>query len=180
MIIASVILLIYLVSVYNGLVKARNATERSFATVDVMLKKRHDLIPNLIASVKKIMQHEVSLLERITALRTQALSASGKQQLGIESQLGAAMGQLTVAMENYPDIKSDRNMLQFQASLNDVEEQISASRNAYNGTVNRYNNKVDSFPASFIAQMFGFVRSDLFEATEAERGNVDVDQLLNS
>jgi len=175
-----IILTIYVIATYNGLVRLRNGAKKSFATIDVMLKKRHDLVPNLIASVKQLMKHETSLFQSITELRTAAINSSGIQRADTEAQLGAALGQLTVSMENYPELKSDRSVMQLQASLNEVEEQIGASRTAYNAAVTRFNTKLESFPSSLIGKMFGFVAKDLFETSAAERGNVNVGELFNS
>ena len=146
-----------------------------------MLKKRHDLIPNLVAAVKQYMQHERELLTEITALREQAMSANKrKDQLAAEGQLDKALGKLSVSLENYPDLKADKNMMHLQASLNEVEEQISASRRSYNASVNTFNTAIQSFPTNILASLFGFKAFTLFEATTSERANVNVANLFNS
>lgn len=181
-IIIFIILLFLFIGSYNGLVKARNKVKTAFATIDVQLKKRHDLIPNLVAAVKAIMKHEKELLENITAMRSQAMqpNLSENDRIEAETQLSQMLGQLNVNMENYPQIKSDRNVLQFQASLNECEEQISASRRVFNSSVNRYNDKVETFPSNMIAGMFNFKTARLFEIAETERQAPAVESLFNS
>ena len=174
-----IILLIYFISTYNGLVRLRNNVKKAFSSIDVMLKKRHDLIPNLVASAKQYMTHEKELLTNITELRTQAMNGTGSEKIASEGQLSSMLGQLNVAMENYPDLKSDKNMLHLQATLNEVEEQIGASRTVYNNHVIRLNNKIETFPSSIVAGMFKFTQENVFEATEAEKSNVNVSELFN-
>lgn len=175
------ILIIWGITVNNSLIAKRNSVENAFSSIDVMLKKRHDLIPNLVASVKSFAKHEKDLLSNITSLRSQAMAPnlSSDEKIGIENQLTGMLGQLRVSMEAYPEIKSDKNYLQLQASLNETEEQISAARRAFNAAVNDYNNKVEMFPSSFIANMKNFRRKASFEALETERQNVNVGDLLN-
>lgn len=175
-----IILTLYVIATYNGLVRLRNGAKRSFATIDVMLKKRHDLIPNLIASVKQLMKHETALFQNITELRAAAISSSSMQRAEAEAQLGVALGQLMVSMESYPDLKSDRNVMQLQAALNEIEEQIGASRTAYNAAVTRFNTRLETFPSSMVGKLFGFTARELFEANATERSNVNVEQLFNS
>ena len=165
----------------NALIAKRNTVENAFSSIDVMLKKRHDLIPNLVASVKSFAKHEQELLSNITALRSQAMdpSKSVDEKIGVENQLTGMLGQLRVTMEAYPEIKSDKNYLQLQASLNETEEQISAARRAFNAAINDYNNKVEMFPSSIIANMKNMRRKASFEALETERQNVNVGELLN-
>lgn len=174
-----IILTLYVMATYNGLVRLRNGAKRSFTTIDVMLKKRHDLIPNLIASVKQLMKHETALFQNITELRAAAISSSSMQRAEAEAQLGVALGQLMVSMESYPDLKSDRNVMQLQAALNEIEEQIGASRTAYNAAVTRFNTRLETFPSSMVGKLFGFTARELFEANTTERSNVNVEQLFN-
>lgn len=171
---------LYTVSVYNSLVRLRNGAKKSFGTIDVMLKKRHDLIPNLVAAAKQYMNHEAELLSKITELRTAAMGSTTEDKMNTEAQLSSMLGQLNVAMENYPDLKADRNILQLQASLNEIEEQIGAARTAYNASVTRLNNKIESFPSSVVAKVFNFSTEKVFEATVTERTNVNVGELFNS
>jgi LemA protein len=161
---------------YNNVVACRNAVDNAFSSIDVMLKKRADLIPNVVATVKQYMQHESGLLERITALRSSATSAppGSAERMAAEGQLSGALGQLRVAVESYPDLKANTNFLQLQATLNEIEEQISASRRAFNAAVLAYNNCLDQFPSNIIAGMLNFQRKAFFEISEKERGPVDV------
>ena len=169
------------VVLFNSVVNTKNAAESAWSSIDVMLKKRHDLIPNLVASVKQYMQHEAGLLEKITTLRAASIntSASPQQRLEAEGQLSGALGQLRVAVENYPNLKANENFLQLQGSLNECEEQISAARRAYNASVVDYNNCMDMIPYSIVASMKGFQRKAFFEVPEAERANVDVKGLFS-
>ena len=177
---ALVLVTFYFVRTHNGFVKLKNNVKKSFATIDVKLTKRHDLIPNLVEAAKKFMSHEKELLTNITALRSKAMESSGHEKMEAENHLGSMLGQLNVAMENYPDIKSSQNILQLQAALNETEEQISASRNAYNAAVVRLNNQVESFPSSIVAKVFNFKPAEVFEATATQRENVKVGEIFNN
>ena len=174
--------LIIILFMYAFLVGKRNMVDQVFATIDANLKKRYDLIPNLVAAVKEYMQHEKELITRVTELRTKALDQNlpNDQKVEVNNELSKALRSIFVAVENYPQLKANENFLQLQSSLNEVEEQISASRRAFNAAVTTYNNSVDMFPSSLIASIFGFQRRQLFEITEAERQNVDVKKLFNS
>lgn len=178
--IAFFILLIFLISAYNGMVKRRNRVEKSFSSIDVFLKKRFDLIPNLVESVKSIMNHERGLLEGITALRSQVsnLSGNSKERLQVEGELSKALHKLNFSFENYPEIKSDKNMLALQASLNNIEEQLSASRRVYNQSVESHNNGIETFPNNMLAGMFGFSRKESFQTLEVEKTNPQVGVLF--
>lgn len=174
------LLIIWFIAASNALIRKRNHVENTFAGVDVQLKKRHDLIPNLIASVKSFADREKEILTSITALRTKAMvpGLSADQKITAENQLSNALGQLQIQVEAYPDLKSNENYLQLQRSLNEVEEQISAARRTYNASINDYNNKVEVFPSSVVASMKKMNRKPSFEATSVERENVDVGNLL--
>jgi LemA protein len=169
-------LLFVVVLIYNGLIGRRNRVDQAFASIDVMLKKRYDLIPNLVATVEKYMVHERDLLSELTELRTRALAGDlpPAQRVAAENQLNATLGRLMVSVENYPDLKSNQNFLQLQGSLNEVEEQISAARRAYNAATTDFNNAIQMFPGSLLAGPMGLSRRELFEATAAERQSVDV------
>jgi LemA protein len=175
-IILAVVVLAVVIGIYNGLIGSRNRADQAFASVDVMLKKRYDLIPNLVASVEKYMVHERELLSELTELRTRAASGdlSPAQRAEAERQLDASLGRLMVSVENYPDLKANQNFLHLQSSLNEVEEQISAARRAYNAAVTDYNNAIQMLPGSLFAGPMGLSRRELFEANTAERQNVDV------
>ena len=177
-ILAAIILipiLIFIV-VYNGLISKKNNVEYAFSSIDVMLKKRTDLIPNLIASVKQYMQHESGLLTKITELRNSVMKApeGSPERFDLENKLGSALGQVRVAVENYPDLKANTNFLQLQAALNEIEEQISASRRAFNASVFEYNNGVEMFPSNIVANILGYKRKVSFEIPAADRENVNV------
>jgi len=156
---------------YNSLVVKRNQVRNVFSTVDVLLKKRCDLIPNLVAAVQGYIQHERSTLKELTELRSRALAGNLKPEetLALNAQLGNLLGAVRVAVEAYPDLKASRNFLQLQAALNEVEEQISAGRRAYNAAVTAYNNAVQTVPLNVVAGMFHFQPAALFAAAEADR-----------
>ena len=166
---------------YNNLIGKKNNVEYAYSSIDVMLKKRHDLIPNLVASVKQYMTHERDLLTNITALRNEVMkpNLSDTERFQAENKLSSMLGKVQVAVENYPDLKSNTNFLQLQAALNEVEEQLSAARRAFNAAINSYNNGVEMFPSNIVAGMMGYRRRDSFEATYEERQNVDVGGLFD-
>lgn len=177
-----VLLILIWIGMNNSLVNKKNQVENAFGSIDVQLKKRTDLIPNLVATVQQYMKHEAGLLTEITALRAQVTdpNASEGDRFAAEGQLSNKLGSLNIAVENYPDLKASQNFMQLQGSMNEVEEQISASRRAYNAAVTSYNNGVEMFPSSIIASSKGYKRKAVFEITEAERQNVDVKGLFNS
>jgi LemA protein len=176
------VFLLFVVTGYNRLVRLRNDADKSFATIDAMAKKRYDLIPNLVATVQKYMEHERGTLTEITELRAKAMSGnlSDNEKVELDNKIGKAMGSIMIAVENYPELKANQNFLQLQGSLNEVEEQLSAARRAYNASVTDYNNAVQMFPSNVFAMMFGFKTKVLFEISEKERQNVDVKALFNS
>lgn len=169
------LLLLILALMYNSLIGKRNQVDSLFSTVDVMLKKRYDLIPNLVDAVKGYMQHERETLEKLTDLRTQALSSqSSDERVAIENQMAAPLRQIMVAVENYPELKANENFLHLQASLNEVEEQISAARRAFNAAVLVYNNAVDMFPTNIMANTMRMQKRGFFEVAEQERQPVRI------
>jgi LemA protein len=176
------VILLWAVATYNGLINKKNKVEYAFSSIDVMLKKRRDLIPNLVSSVKQYMTHERELLERITEARAGLMKdgISDKERFNMENQISSMLGQIKVAVENYPDLKANQNVMQLQASLNEVEEQISAARRAYNASVLDINNGIEMFPSSIIAGMMKMERRESFEIPPEERENVDVGNLFNS
>lgn len=164
---------------YNALVRKKNQVEFSFSGVDVMLKKRYDLIPNVVQSVQKIMTHESTLFEKITALRSKISDGlDTKERFGLENEMSQLLGQLSVTMENYPDIKSNENMMHLQRTLTEMEEQLSASRRAYNASVISFNNSVESIPSNIMAGFLEYKPKIYFEATEIERSTPQVGQLF--
>lgn len=166
----------YGIWIYNRLVRLRNMTEEAWSGIDVQLKKRYDLIPNLIKTVKAYAVHEKGLFEEITKLRSRAMAADNlKEQEAIEDALSKALGKLMVVVENYPDLKADRNFLELQRELARVEHDLQAARRYYNGTVRDYNILVEQFPSNLIAQTTGYGKREFFEiANEEERMVPDV------
>ena len=177
-----VVLVIGIAIMYNGLINKKNQVENAFGGMDAQLKKRYDLIPNLVKSVKGYMEHEAKTLTEITTLRTKALSSniSDDDKVALDNALTSKLGGIMVAVENYPDLKASENFNQLQRSLNEVEEQISASRRAYNATITSYNNSVEMFPTNLLAGMLNMQRKNVFEIPETQRENVDVGDLLNN
>jgi LemA protein len=159
-----VIFLLYGVSMYNRLVKLRNLVQEAWSSIDVMLKKRHDLIPNLVETVKGYATHELETLENVTKARAQAIGANsveGKE--AAEKNLNQAMMNLFAVAEQYPDLKANTNFQQLQSELTSIENDIEKSRRYYNGTVRENNTLVESFPSNMIANMYKFEKSPFFE-----------------
>jgi LemA protein len=158
------ILAIWLVSIYNALIRLRNQVKNAWSQIDVQLKRRHDLIPNLLEAVKGYMKHEREVLENITAYRSQAMNASSvAEKSAAEGLLGGALGKLQIAVEAYPDLKANQNFLSLQEELTSTENKISFSRQAYNDQVLFYNNKIQMFPSNLVAGMFSFKDAEFFE-----------------
>jgi LemA protein len=158
---------IYAIATYNGLIRLRNRADEGFSDIDVQLKRRHDLIPNLVETVKGYASHERQVLENVTAARSTAVAASGPEQRGqAENALTGALRQLFAVAENYPDLKASRNFLELQNELTDTEDKIQAARRFYNMTVRDLNIKIQSFPSSVIANMRGIGERDFFELEE--------------
>ena len=174
------IIALWILFSYNGLISSRNKVDYAYSSIDVMLKKRHDLIPNLVKAAKQYMGYESDILTKITALRTQSMDTnlSKEEKFALENKLSNAIGKMNITVENYPDLKANQSFLQLQAALNEVEEQISAARRTFNGAVMHYNNSVEMFPNSLIAQRTGHESIASFEATQTERENVDVGELF--
>ncbi|WP_441557334.1 LemA family protein [Chryseobacterium sp. 2TAF14] len=159
-----VLALLYGVSVYNRLVKLRNLVQEAWSSIDVMLKKRHDLIPNLVETVKGYATHERETLENVTRARNLAVSADSVEGKEIaEKNLNQAMVNLFAVAEQYPDLKANANFQQLQAELTSIENDIEKSRRYYNGTVRENNTLVESFPSNIIANMYKFEKSKFFE-----------------
>lgn len=172
LIVIGVVVLIGLifVSIYNRLVRLRNTRENAFADIDVQLKQRHDLIPQLVESVKGYMKHESETLTKITEARTAALSAQGiDQKIAAENQLSSALSGLRVSVEAYPDLKASANFMQLQEEMADIENKLAASRRYFNSTTKELNTSVESFPANLLAGMFGFRRETMFDVGEQQR-----------
>jgi LemA protein len=157
---------LYVVSVYNGLIRRRNHVDEAFSGIDVQLKKRADLIPNLVQTVQAYARHERSVLEEVTRLRAQAVLAGDKvnvqERARTESLLGAALTRLLALAENYPDLKANQNFLDLQRQLAQVEDDLQLARRYFNGTVRNLNIQIESFPSNLVARAFGFAARDFF------------------
>ena len=172
-------IILFVIIVYNSLAAKRANVQNAFAGIDVQLKKRCDLIPNLVSSVKAYMKHEAGTLEKLTELRTRAAAATDPaERLNLDRELSGALKNVMVQVEAYPDLKSSANVIQLQRSLNEIEEQISAARRTYNSAVTDYNLAIRIFPNNLLAGMFGFTESTLFEAAPEERANPNVGDLF--
>lgn len=162
-------LVIWLISTYNTFVKMRNNVEEGFSTMDVYMKKRYDLIPNLVETVKGYAKHENDTLEKVMAARYGAMnSATVEQRLDNENVLQGALKSLFAVAENYPNLKADQNFQDLQNTLKTLEEEIANSRKYYNGTVKVYNTKREMFPSNIVAKWFKFDKKPLFEVDSAE------------
>ncbi len=164
---------LWLIGVYNGLVQVRNAVKNAWAQIDVQLKRRHDLIPNLMETVKGYMTHERTTLENVTNARNMAAQASGVGQQGqAEANLNRAMSQFYVVVENYPDLKANQNFLALQEELASTENKIGFARQFYNDQVMQFNNRIQMFPSNIVAGMFGFKEAESFEIEDAAEREV--------
>lgn len=174
------IAIVVVISLYNTLISRRNGVKYAFASIDALLKKRFDLVPNLVSAAKEYMNYEKGVLNQLTELRTSFKPGSmNPQELdSLDAQSRTLIRGIFAVAENYPDLKASQNVLQLQAALNEVEEQISAARRAFNAAVMEYNNSVNQFPSNIIANAFNFKPSDSFSIPEGERQNVDVKALF--
>src|SRR6476469_5190331 len=158
------LIVLYGVLAYNGMIRLRNMVDQAWSGIDVQLKRRHDLIPNLVESVKGYAAHERDVLQAVTDARVNAMSAAGPAASGAaEGVLGQALGRLLAVAEAYPQLRATENFQKLQAELANTEDQIAASRRIYNGNVQSYNTKIQVFPNSLIAGPFGFTRREFFE-----------------
>jgi LemA protein len=162
-----VVIVIWAISIYNGLVAMRQRTNQAFADIDVQLKQRHDLIPNLVETVKGYATHERGTLEAVVKARQTAIAAPGvDQKVAAENMLSGALRQLFALSESYPDLKANQNFQQLQAQLSDIENKLAASRRFYNNAVQEYNTGIQQFPAALFAGMFGFHERTFFDVGE--------------
>ncbi len=172
---AIVVLAVWLIAVYNGLIRQKNRVDEAFSDIDVQLKRRYDLIPNLVETVKGYMQHESGTLEKVVAARSAAMNAGGlEQKAQAENMLSSTLKSLFALSENYPDLKASQNFLQLQDELSDTENKIQASRRFYNGNVRDFNTKIQVFPTNIINSMLNFKAYEFFGADEKEREAVQV------
>jgi LemA protein len=179
-IIIVVVVLSVIAFIYNSLIAKKNQVKNVFGTIDALLKKRYDLLPNLIATVKAYMQHERNLLNEITELRAKAVSGkmTDDDHVELDNKLSKMLGGIMVAVENYPDLKANQNFMQLQRTMNEIEEQISAARRAYNAAVTTFNNAVEMFPTNVIASAMGYKVKKVFEISQEQRENVDAEKLF--
>jgi LemA protein len=160
----AILLALWLIAVYNGLVRIRNQVKNAWSQIDVQLKRRHDLVPNLVETVKGYAAHEKDTLEGVIQARNQAVNASGVEQASrAEGELSQALGRLMVVVEQYPDLKANQNFLSLQEELTSTENKIGFARQYYNDEVMRYNTRIQSVPANIVAQMFSFKQEAFFE-----------------
>ena len=176
-----IVIVIIVVLMYNSLISKKNQVQNIFASVDTILKKRYNLIPNLVASVQEYMKHEKSILEDVTKLRSMANkpNLSDEQKIELDAKVSSALRSIMVAVENYPNLKANENVMHLQRTLNEIEEQISAARRAYNQAVTDYNNAIEMFPTNFMASMMHYRAKKVFEIQEAQRKNIDVKELFD-
>ncbi len=175
LLVIAVIVVLYVVFVYNGLVALRNRVSEAWSDIDVQLKRRYDLIPNLISTVKGYAAHESGVFEKVTAARANAMQAgNAHDKAEAENMLSDTLKSLFAVAEAYPDLKANQNFLELQRELSDTENKIQASRRFYNGNVLELNNKIDMFPSNIIASIFNFVKKEFFEVAEAEKEVVKV------
>ena len=174
-IIILVLLVFYVISVYNSLVNLKNKVEDQMSQIDVELKRRFDLIPNLVETVKGYTKHEKETLENVVKARNSYVSADNLgEQLKADGELTNAISKLFALTESYPDLKANENFISLQKDLSEIEEKIVYARQFYNDAVLMLNNKVEMFPSNLIAKMFNFSKKGFFEASSAERENVSV------
>ena len=183
LIICSVALFIGLYAIYAGVIQKKNKVAEALSSIGVQLKKRYDLIPNILTLAQKFMEHERGLMEEVTKLRSEALSLSNSpdnvgKKLELDSAIKNAMGQILVAVENYPQLKSDQTMLNAMQTYNEVEEHIAATRRFYNSAVLELNNAVEIFPSSLFAAMLGIKKQEFFKVAEAETKRIDASDYL--
>lgn len=173
------VLAFVIIGMYNSLIRLKNRVDEAWSDIDVQLKRRYDLIPNLVETVKGYAGHEKETLEKVTAARTAAIAAQkkgdAKEQAAAENMLSGTLKSIFALSENYPDLKANTNFLELQRELSDTENKIQASRRFYNGNVRDFNTKLEVFPTNMIANMLGFKSREYFEIEDAkERDNVKV------
>lgn len=180
----AIIVILPLYMLYVGVIKKKNKVKEAMAGIDVQLKKRYDLIPNILTIANKFMEHEKSLISEITQLRTQASGIKSNQdtisdKINLDNSISSKMSQLIVSVENYPQLKSDQTMMQAMQTYSEVEEHIAAARRFYNSAVNELNNAVEIFPSSMIASFLDISVYPFFEADEAAKRSVNASDYFN-
>lgn len=169
-----VLIVLWLVGMYNNLVRLRNNRENAFANIDVQLKQRYDLVPQLVATVKGYAAHEQQTLQRLTEARTAAMGATTiNDKIAADNALTSALAGLKVQVEAYPELKANRNFMQLQTEIADIENKLAAVRRFFNSATRELNNAVQTFPSNIFASMFGFHREPMFEVPQADRATLD-------
>lgn len=175
LLVIAVVLVIASIVIYNALVTLKNRVDESWSDIDVQLKRRHDLIPNLVNTVKGYATHEKELFEKVTQARSAAMGAQTPgQKEEAENMLSGTLKSLFAVAENYPDLKANQNFLELQRELTDTEDKIQAARRFYNTNVRDFNIKIETFPSNMVAGMLNFSKRDFFAAEESEKENVEV------
>ncbi len=175
LVVVLVLLAIFVISTYNGLVVSRNKVRDQFSQIDIQLKKRFDLIPNLVETVKGYARHESETFEKVIQARNGYMSAkSDEEKIEASRELSQGITKIFALAESYPDLKANSNFAELQKELKEVEDKISYARQFYNDSVLNYNNKIEIFPSNLIASIFGFKKESFFEADSQERENVQV------
>lgn len=169
-----VVLVLWVIGIYNNLVKLRNNRENAFANIDVQLKQRHDLVPQLVETVKGYASHEKEVFQKVTAARTAAMGATTiDDKINAENALTSALQGLKISVEAYPELKANQNFLQLQSELSDIENKLAAVRRYFNSATRELNNAVQTFPNNLFAGMFGFKKEPMIEVPEEQRAEYD-------
>ena len=181
--VAAVVVVFWTYSIYVSVIKKRNKADEAFSAIDVQLKKRYDLIPNILTIAQKYMEHERGIMEEVTKLRTQVMGLSSNfenidRKIALDGEISKKMGQIMVAVENYPQLKADQTMITAMQTYNEVEEHIAAARRFYNSAANDLKNAVEIFPSSLFARMLNIKAVDFFKANEQERQTVNASDFL--
>lgn len=181
--VAAVVVVFWTYSIYVSVIKKRNKAQEAFSAIDVQLKKRYDLIPNILTIAQKYMEHERGIMEEVTKLRTQVMGLSSNfenidRKIALDGEISKKMGQIMVAVENYPQLKADQTMITAMQTYNEVEEHIAAARRFYNSAANDLKNAVEIFPSSLVARMLNIKAVDFFKANEQERQAVNASDFL--
>ena len=168
------LIVLWIISIYNNMVRLRNNRENAFSNIDVQLKQRYDLVPQLVSTVKGYATHEKELLERITEARSACLSANSiNDKISANNMLSNALNGLKVSVEAYPDLKANQNFMQLQTELSDIENKLAAARRFFNSSTRELNNAVQTFPGNLLAGMFGFHKEPMFEVAQEERATIE-------
>ena len=168
------LIVLWIISIYNNMVRLRNNRENAFSNIDVQLKQRYDLVPQLVSTVKGYATHEKELLERITEARSACLSANSiNDKISANNMLSNALNGLKVSVEAYPDLKANQNFMQLQTELSDIENKLAAARRFFNSSTKELNNAVQTFPGNLLAGMFGFRKEPMFEVAQEERATIE-------